>query len=74
VNGTIPKIFDGGLYGFFCKNKYHYFIFTFLYDISLIILGIYAFLVYVILDSNLGFVGLVSAIIYDIFVQIFNSL
>jgi hypothetical protein len=70
----IPKLFDGGIYGYFCKNKYRYFLFILLYIVSLVILGVYAFLVYVVLNSNLGIVGLVSAIIYDIFVQIFNSL
>lgn len=34
----------------------------------------YALLVHYILGSKLGYVGLVSALIYDIFLQIFNSL
>jgi hypothetical protein len=72
--GHIPKLFDGGWYGSFSKRSYHYFQFILLYLISLAFLGIYSFLVWFYLKSQLGFVGLVSTVIYDIFVQIFNSL
>ena len=71
---NLPQVFDGGLYGYIHKKGIPYTIFTVLYIISLIFLGVYAFLVKFYIKSNLGFVGLVSAIIYDIFVQIFNSL
>lgn len=70
----MPKIFDGGLYGYLHKKRSPYTYFTIFYIISLIFLGVYAFLVKYYIKSNLGFIGLVSSIIYDIFVQIFNSL
>lgn len=34
----------------------------------------YALIVHYVLGTRLGYVGLVSAVIYDIFIQIFNSL
>ena len=69
----IPKIFDGGIYGSFCRaNSYKpYAIF---YILSLAMLGIYAFLVKAMTGSNLGIVGLVSNIIFDVFIKIFNGL
>lgn len=42
--------------------------------ISLLFLVAYALIVHYVLGSKLGYVGLVSAFIYDIFLQIFNSL
>lgn len=74
VEAGVSKTFDGGLYGFFSKSKHPYFIYLVLYFISLLFLVAYALIVHFVLGSKLGYVGLVSAIIYDIFVQIFNAL
>ena len=51
-----------------------YTIFIGLYIASLLVLGLYAFLVYLVDNSYLGIIGLVSNIIYDIFVLAFSSL
>ena len=69
----IPKIFDGGVYGKFCRAK-SFKAYSILYFLSLVMLGLYAFLVKFMTGSYLGIVGLVSNIIYDIFVKIFNGL
>ena len=45
-----------------------------MYILSLAMLGVYAFLVKVMVGSNLGIVGLVSNIIFDVFIKIFNGL
>ena len=42
---NLPKIFDGGLYGWMSKNESSS-LFMALYFLSLIILGVYAFLIY----------------------------
>lgn len=70
---NLPAVFDGGIYGYFCKNK-SFKTYALLYIISLLFLGLYAFLIWLLTDSYLGIVGLVSNIIYDIFIKIFNSL
>ena len=62
------------MYGYLCKSKHHYFQYLVLYTLSLLFLVAYALITHYVLKSKLGYVGLVSAVIYDIFVQIFNSL
>ena len=69
----LPEIFYGGIYGAMSKNKsFSYFLGIYLF--SVLILGAYAIIVYKVENSMLGFCGLVTNIIYDIFILIFSSL
>lgn len=73
----IPFIFHGGVYGLFCygnENHKSFSTYLLMYLISLAFLGVYAYLVYLYTDSYLGIVGLVSNIIFDIFIKIFAKL
>lgn len=68
-------MFDGGLYGAFCKSPISsYAVFLAIYFVSLIVLGVYAFLVWLVDNSYLGIIGLISNVVYDIFVIAFSSL
>jgi hypothetical protein len=72
-DNKISKIFDGGLYGYFCRNK-SYKRFVMLYFTSLCVLGLYAYFVWLLDQSYLGIIGLISNFIYDIFIYTFSAL
>lgn len=74
AEGQLPQIFDGGLYGKLTKSPHKKTQYLVLYLISLVFLVAYALIVHYVLGTRLGYVGLVSAVIYDIFIQIFNAL
>jgi hypothetical protein len=56
------------------SKKGTYLTFLMVYLSSLVILGIYALLIYIKEESSLGITGLVTTIIYDIFIMTFSSL
>lgn len=56
-----------------CKN-YSFTVFIGIYLLSIAILGVYALVIYSINNSYLGFTGLITSIIYDIFILIFSTL
>lgn len=56
-----------------CKN-YSFTVFIGIYLLSIAILGVYALVIYSINNSYLGFTGLITSIIYDIFILIFSNL
>lgn len=70
---ALPKIFDGGLYGAMCR-KQSYKLFICLYLSSVVLMGLNSYLVWYCDGSYLGLVGLVSNLVYDIFILSFNSL
>ena len=70
---SLPEIFYGGIYGHMCKN-YSFTVFIGIYLLSIAILGVYALVIYSMNNSYLGFTGLITSIIYDIFILIFSNL
>jgi membrane protein implicated in regulation of membrane protease activity len=74
VKYSIPQIFDGGVYGTLCRNKRtrNYKIMG-LYLAALSVLGLNAFLVW--LDNSpLGIIGLITNLVYDMFIFAFSAL
>ena len=70
----IPQIFDGGIYGSLCRNKQKRWLKRLvLYILSLVTLGLNAFLVWI-GGSSLGIIGLVTNFVYDIFIFAFAAL
>ena len=68
---SIPKIFDGGVYGSLCRNKQKRGVKRLiLYICAVIALGLNAFLVWL-GGSSLGIIGLITNIVYDIFIFAF---
>ena len=71
---SIPKIFDGGGYGSLCRNKQKRGVKRLiLYICAVIALGLNAFLVWL-GGSSLGIIGLITNIVYDIFIFAFAAL
>ena len=74
VKYNIPQIFDGGVYGTLCSNKKRKnFKSLILYFSALVMLGLNAFLIWI-GGSPLGVVGLLTNIIYDVFIFAFAAL
>ena len=71
---SIPRIFDGGVYGSLCRNKQKRGVKRLiLYICAVIALGLNAFLVWL-GGSSLGIIGLITNIVYDIFIFAFAAL
>lgn len=55
-------------------KNYSFSIFIGLYLLSIAILGVYAIVIYTTSASYLGVTGLITSIVYDIFILIFSTL
>jgi len=70
---NIPFLFNGGLYGLLCRNRLKR-KFNIIYFVSLLILVLNGVLIWVATGGSLGFIGLITNFVYDLFILTFNTL